>query len=176
MSQGIAVFRHCYRLGFLGALPARAHYSIVRFHPQSIQDGLYAADQNLLKRASADLLRSVAYLHARRISHDDIKAANILVARSAGTSMHAVHKLTDFGLARPMSCPSYTMTSGLQKRRGCGTSLRRLMWHVLAGPQNFSFSYVRHQFVAIHCCGCMISIALSIMHLQITATRRCDAG
>ncbi|XP_065196246.1 cyclin-dependent kinase 16-like [Sycon ciliatum] len=64
-------------------------------------DGLSSDDVRLFLY---QLLRGLAYVHARRILHRDLKPQNLLISRRGEL------KLGDFGLARAKSVPSHTYT------------------------------------------------------------------
>jgi len=68
---------------------------------ESIRDPM---DPQLVKSYLFQLLRGVAYCHARRVLHRDLKPQNLLIDKNGSL------KLADFGLARAFSIPLRTYT------------------------------------------------------------------
>jgi cyclin-dependent kinase len=58
-----------------------------------------AMDQSTIRRFMQQILSGVAYCHARRVVHRDLKPQNLLIDRSGNL------KLADFGLARAFGLP-----------------------------------------------------------------------
>lgn len=56
----------------------------------------------------ADLADALAYIHAEKVVHRDVKPANILIFRSGDNATRLYPKLTDFGIARMVEATTAT--------------------------------------------------------------------
>lgn len=68
-------------------------YALCRARARAVQSFLY------------QILRGIAYCHAHRVLHRDLKPQNLLIDRRTN-----VVKLADFGLARAFGIPVRTFT------------------------------------------------------------------
>eukprot|EP01102_Stenamoeba_stenopodia_P003810 TRINITY_DN13948_c0_g1_i1.p1 TRINITY_DN13948_c0_g1~~TRINITY_DN13948_c0_g1_i1.p1 ORF type:complete len:304 (+),score=72.43 TRINITY_DN13948_c0_g1_i1:52-963(+) len=72
----------------------------------SLGDGCYLHPK-LIKSYVFQLLKGIAFCHAHRILHRDLKPQNLLIDRAGGL------KLADFGLARAINIPVRTYTHAI---------------------------------------------------------------
>lgn len=105
-----------------------------------------AKDWPEARRIFSEILRALAYIHARGILHRDLKPTNILMATK--TDLRPGVKLADFGLAMDLK-------NHFQEKQTFGTP------HYMAPEQTYSNSRVFQPATDLYAFGCLAWVALT---------------